>query len=166
MAAHDDLVILPGTTPAPPSSAHVLGPVDPEERITVTVLLKARNPLPTDQEIEAMVLRPIADRAPVDRESYAKTYGADPSAVAGVESYARQKHLDVIAADPASRSVILSGRAADLASAFGATLSRSEVGGVSYRVVASSIRVPSSLASSIQAVLGLGDLPSARPREE
>ncbi len=166
MATPDDLVTLPGTAPPPLPSAHLLGPVDPEERITISVLLKPRNPPPTDEAIEAMALRPIADREPVDRESFATTYGADPSAVAAVESYARRNHLDVVSADPATRTVVLSGRAADLTSAFGVTLSRSEVAGRSHRLLTSPILVPSSLLSSIQAVLGLGDLPSARPRQE
>ncbi|MGA2164334.1 MAG: protease pro-enzyme activation domain-containing protein [Solirubrobacteraceae bacterium] len=94
------------------AGATLLGPVDPGEQLTVTVLVRRREELPE-----------IADAsARLTREELAGRYGADPADVAKVENFVRDNGLDVGEVDIAARTVSLSGGAAAFAQAFGVEL--------------------------------------------
>jgi kumamolisin len=147
-----------------PTEAHAIGPVDPAEPLTLTVTLRPRNPEPSDAEIEARALTPIAERAYPDREAFAEAHGADPADLEAVESFARRHGLNVAESDAARRRVVLTGRAADFASAFGVTLRRFRGPAGEFRGTTDEIRVPPELHPAVEAVLGLDDRPAAKPR--
>ena len=143
--------------------AHALGPVDPEEPMTVTVTLRPRHPGPTDAELEAMASKPISERTYVSREAFAQAHGADPADIEAVEAFARRHGLSVTESDAGRRQVVLSGRAADFASAFGVMLQRFRGADGDYRGTTGEVRLPPELQSAVEAVLGLDDRPAAQP---
>jgi kumamolisin len=164
MTSPGDSVALPGSESSHPPDAHVVGPVDPEEPMTVTVTLRPRSPGVADAELESMSLRPVSERTYVSREAFGAAHGANPAALKTVEDFAQGYNLKVAEADAARRSVILTGRAADFATAFGVKLDRFQHSGGSYRSISSPVHVPAALAPLVESVLGLDDRPVARPR--
>jgi len=146
------------------SEAHAIGPVDPEEPMTVTVTVRPKHPAPSDAELEAMASTPIAGRTYPSREAFARAHGADPADIATVEAFAHRHGLSVAESDAGRRQVVLTGRAADFASAFGVTLRRFRGPAGDYRGTTGEVRLPAELRPVVEAVLGLDDRPAARPR--
>jgi kumamolisin len=133
-----------------------LGPVDPNERVEVSVLLKPRRPL---DELEARLDRPMTP------DEFEANYGADPDAIARVEAFARQHGLEVVESSQARRTVRLGGRAADVAAAFGVTLERHALeDGSQYHAPNAEPQLPPELQGIVQAVFGLDTRPVARRR--
>jgi kumamolisin len=130
---------VPGSERTPLAGARAVGPVDPTQRVDVTV-----------------VLRRAAREAGV---------GADPADVAAVEEFAGRHGLVVTGVNLAARSVGLSGPAAEMASAFDVRLEEYRGdGGERWRGRVGEVRVPADLAHAVRAVLGLDDRPVARPQ--
>src|SRR5690349_1156576 len=110
----NDTVPLPGSDHALAPGSNEVGAADPNERIEVTVQVRARPSaaqLPSAEEIGAQLPK---DRQYVSREELAAAQGADPQDLAAVEGFARAHSLDVVEANPARRSVVLAGTAAAL----------------------------------------------------
>lgn len=141
-----------------------LSPADPDQPMTVTVTVRPRRSAPSDAEVEARALTPIAGRAYVGREAFAQAHGADPADLESVAAFAQRHGLNVAETDAACRRVVLSGRAADFAKAFGVILQRFHGPTGEYRGTTDAIRVPPELHPVVEAVLGLDDRPAAEPR--
>jgi kumamolisin len=134
-----------------------LGPVNPDERVEVSLTLRSRRPL---SELEARLDRPMT------REEYAANYGADPDDIARVEAFAHQHRLDVVEASQPRRTVRLAGRTADMSTAFGVSLQRMRLDdGTEYRATDREVQVPSELSGVVEGIFGLDTRPIARPRE-
>jgi kumamolisin len=128
-------------------------PIDPNERIEVSVTVRPRRPL---DELEARLNQPGA--APLSREEYAASYGGDPSDVAKVEAFARQHGLEIVESSPARRTVRLAGKAADIATAWGVQLIQDG----EFRGYTGAIQIPSELQGIVEGVFGLDTHPVAR----
>jgi kumamolisin len=153
-------VSLPGSERALLDGAVVLGPVDPGERIEVTLVTRRRAELPAELVSGPQVL---------SRDELAARYGTDPADVDLIGSVLAPYGIEVSEADPAGRRVTATGSARALAEAFGASLSRVRSGhpaaaeGVAeHRYRVGSLHVPAELARVVTAVLGLDDRPQAR----
>ncbi len=100
---------LAGSHRAPEERAWVIGAPNSSDVLDVTVLLRRRTP--------------IAHRASViAREAFQREHGADRVSLLRTEAFAQSYDLTVTAADPARRSVSLSGTVAAMTEAFGTTL--------------------------------------------
>jgi kumamolisin len=159
-----DLVPLMGSEPAAVPGAGPLGPVDPNEPVDVSVVLRPRR---SPEELAAITDQVTAGkRAPLTREEYAAAFGADPADVAAVERFAEAQQLQVVEVSPARRTIRLAGTAAALGAAFGVDLQHYRAAdGTSFRAHSGPVRVPAELAGAVQAVLGFDTRPLARPRE-
>jgi kumamolisin len=164
MVSSNDPVELSGSESPPTPDARVVGPVDPNEPMTVTVTVRPRGSEPSEAEIATMSMRPVRERAYLSREELAAAHGADPGDLKKVEDFARNSGLTVIAAEAAQRRVVLSGTAKDFATAFGVKLARFQHPSGEYRGTSSPIHVPAELAPVVESVLGLDDRPVAQPR--
>jgi kumamolisin len=134
--------------------ADALGPVDPDERVEVSLTLRPRRPL---AELESRLGQPMS------REEYAAAYGADPADIARVEAFAGAHQLDVLEASQPRRTVRLGGRAADMGAAFGVELVRRKLeDGTEYRATDSEVHVPDELSGVVEGVFGLDTRPVAR----
>jgi kumamolisin len=145
---------------APPGAR--VGPVDPNERIEVTIRLRprSRTRLPSAREPGARLPR---DRRYLTHAELIRARGADPRAIERIRAFARRYGLTVEQADPARRSVVLAGPAAAMSKAFGVELARYEHAGVTFRGRAGCVYVPAGLAPVVEGVFGLDDRPQAKP---
>ena len=128
------------------------GSQPPDEIVEISVILKPKHPVPQVQMGEPIV----------SREEFAARYGADPAAVAQVESLASEYGLKVEQISLARRTVTLSGTAAQMSKAFDTQFERCQYRGHGFRARTGPIMLPSDLAPSVEAVLGLDDRAQAK----
>jgi kumamolisin len=152
--------VLAGSEKDPaPKAVHVKA-TPSKSKITVSVIVKRKQPLKINQ-------RAGRNSGPVrvTRAEYKLHHAADPSAIKLVKAFAKEFNLKV-EDDPtqsARRTIQLTGTAADIQKAFGVSLDQKKIGGVEYRVREGSIHIPSSLTGVVEAVLGLDNRPQALP---
>jgi kumamolisin len=153
-----------GSDKAQPEGAQCLGQCDPGEKLEVVVMLRRR-----DEDGFRALMRKIdageAPPVPVSREEFEQRFGASPDDIAKIESFATQHHLQVVRAEAATRSVVLSGTVAQFEAAFTVKLERFEhhASGAAYRGHAGAVQVPEEIHEMVKAVLGLDSRPQARP---
>jgi kumamolisin len=147
-------VELPGSDRTPRAGAVAVGPSDARERVEVTVHLRPSAPLP---DIAA------DPDAQLTRGALGRRHGATPEDVAAVEDFARANALDVVAARPAERAVVLGGSVRALGRAFGVELERYEHAGGAYRGRVGPLHLPPRLAGTVEGVFGLDDRPQTTP---
>ena len=109
---------VPGSMRSPLPQARLVGPVDPNERISVTLVLRRR---PATGETPARLAAGTRVQ-PLLREQFAEACGASAEDVAAVEAFAHDHGLNVDLADPAQRRVVLSGTVAAMSQTFGVFL--------------------------------------------
>ena len=142
-------VTLPGSFRPPLADIELIGPVDASERLSATLVLRRRAPLPPDARLATAEL--------------ATQHGADPADVDTVTSALRELGIDVLDVDAASRRVRIAGSAGVLSTAFGTSLSRvRRPDEIEHRYREGGLSLPEALASVVVAVLGLDDRPQAR----
>ncbi|HEX2712038.1 MAG TPA: S53 family peptidase [Candidatus Acidoferrales bacterium] len=153
---------LPNSERAPVKDAQLIGPADPQQRMEVTVVLRRRSKaFPAVAELGA---RLPAQRRHLRREEFVQQHGADPDDIAKIKQFASEHGLQVKSAEPARRSVILSGTAEAFSRAFEVDLKRyRHPDGRTYRGRTGPVRIPSDLAGIIEGVFGLDDRPQAMP---
>ena len=154
---------IPGSEQIPLPGARLLGPVDPQEPVEVTLRVRPRSPEPRKEELEVLGSEPTEQHQYPSREEYAARYGADPLDLKKVEEFAHAHGLVVKDVRAGERSVVLAGPAQAMNEAFGVVLSRYETESGSYRGTTGPVHVPVDLASVIKAVVGLDSRPHAKP---
>lgn len=163
MASRPDRHTIPGSERAPIIGARSAGAVMPDERIEVSVRIRARAGARDLEEGGALEDKPPAQRQYLSREEFAARHGAASEDMAKVEAFAKQHRLAVVESSAARRTVVLSGTAASLSEAFGATLMQFEHDGGTYRGRTGSLSVPADLAGIVEGVFGLDNRPQATP---
>ena len=164
-AAAEPRAVLPGSErPAfnLPAGTESSARTASSRKITVSVLVRRRAPLPT-----------IVDSAQsagamprVTRARFRQEYGADPAAVKAVRAFAKQYDLSISALPDqlAARTVQLSGTRSQLQRAFNVTLTDQSVGDNVFRTRTGAIELPTALTGLVEAVLGLDNRPQAAPQ--
>ena len=147
--------VVPGATPVSPAA--------PDERLEVTVRVRAKPSLRGVNVGAAFDDKPPAQRSYLSREGYAAGHGADPQDIERVAEFAAAHHLVVVESNPARRTVVLSGTVATFDSAFGVALQQVEHAGGTYRGRTGTISVPANLAGIVEGVFGLDDRTQAEP---
>ncbi len=141
----------------------VIGPAHPDQRIEVTVRLRARAAIPHSVRMDATAER-HGERRYLTREQLAADHGALPEDIAKVAAFAHAHHLAVIETSEARRSVWLAGTVAQMSAAFGVTLEEHDhPDGGTFRNRTGSILIPADLQGIIVGVFGLDNRPQARP---
>jgi kumamolisin len=158
------VIPLPGSEPAPHPGARVVGTVEPDRRIQVTVQVRPRASAATDDEIEAMSELPLEQRHYPSSAELAKRHGAYPAELAAVEAFAHAHGLEVVSSSIPERIIVLAGPAATIAAVFGVTLQRYEHPGGSYYGPSGAIHLPVELIPFVEGVSGLSDRPLAETR--
>ena len=152
--------VLPGSEKATALDAVRLKATSPKTKITVSVIVKRKEPLKIKLQ-GGQANGPVR----VSRAHFKKHHAADPTAIKLVRAFAREFHLKV-EPDPTSaarRTVQLTGAAADMQKAFGVVLEQKTVNGAEYRVREGAIHLPASLTGVVEAVLGLDNRPQVQP---
>jgi kumamolisin len=154
-------VSLAGSRREPPAGLRSAGPVNPAERIEVTIVTRRTSALPRTPA-------GVPDR--LTRDQLRGSYGssaADQDQVATVLA-GLSPDLEVTSSDPGSRRMTVAGPAGALAAAFGTELSvgtsQSPSGAlVAHRYRTGELEIPAELDGIIIAVLGLDNRPQAAP---
>jgi kumamolisin len=158
--AEQPRVALPGSEKAPAPSTVTPKPTPPRSKLTVSVIVKRKEPLQINRRA-GRATGPVR----VSRTEYKRRHGADAADLALVRAFAREFNLTV-EPDPtaaARRTLRLTGTAADMQRAFGVELHQKTIDEKEYRVREGSIHLPASLVDSVVAVLGLDNRPQTRP---
>jgi kumamolisin len=150
-----------GSERAPLAGARKVGPAPQDERVEVTVVVRApsSDPLPVEQ----LASQPIRDRQHLTRRQYEQTMGANPADLQRVEAFAREHGLEVLDVNASRRTLALAGSVAQMSAAFGTELSCYESSRGTYRGRSGPVHVPAELGDVVEAVLGLDDRPQAAP---
>lgn len=149
---------LPGSERNAPRNATSVGSIQPDEKVSVTVILRRKGAAPA---------MPLPGRAHVHltREAFRDLHGANPADIAMLEQFAKKYQLTVVDSNAGKRRVILSGTASAMATAFGTTFAcyRNETTGREFRGRTGAISIPTELQPFVIAVLGLDERPIAKP---
>jgi kumamolisin len=153
------LVLLAGSERAPIPAATPAGTLDTSQRAEVTVVIRRRAELPAEI---------VAGPTVLTSEELADRYGADPADVALVREQLTARGLEITAVHPVTRRIKAAGTLADLASAFGTTLTQVSSPDhrgrqVTHRYREGPLYVPAALDGVVLAVLGLDTRPEFRP---
>ena len=153
------LVRLAGSERAPIPEATAAGTLDTSQRAELTVIIRRRAELP-----EEIITGPTV----LTSEELAERYGADPADVDLVREQLSSRGLEITDVQPTTRRIKVAGTLADLASAFGTTLTQVSSPDHQGRMVTHRYRegplyVPAALDGVVLAVLGLDTRPEFRP---
>jgi kumamolisin len=157
--AVESRVVLPGSEKQAAPAATGLKPTPPKSKLTVSVIVKRKEPLKIDSRSGA-----ASGPVRVTRSEFKKHHAADPASIKQIRAFAREFNLKV-KDDPAMatrRTLQLTGTAADIQKAFGVVLEQKMIDGVEYRIREGGIQLPESLSAVIEAVLGLDNRPQAK----
>ena len=144
---------VPGSERVALPGAKALGVVNPHT--TIEVLLKLRR----KKELPDIGSRPAK---PMTREELASEYGGSAQDMSKVEQTMQGFGLKVVSTDPATRSVRMSGTAAQIEAAFQVKLFDYSHSGEHYRGRVGAVHVPAELQGIVQGVFGLDDRRTAR----
>ncbi len=145
-------VALPGSTKSAYKAPGTKSPLPARTRITVSVLVKRKEPIAA----EAVAGKHLS------RSQFRAAHGAAPASVKAVRDFAAEFGLEMTA-EVASRTLQLTGSANAIQSAFGVSLQQHTTGNASYRVREGDICLPESLLPHVDAVLALDNRPIAKP---
>lgn len=158
-------VTLAGSERSYPQQATDKGPVDPDHKAEVTIVLRSRTP---DEEMERILQNasalPMSARQYMTREELSALRSAESNDVDRVKEFAAAHHLTVTHVDVAARTVSVEGSLKDLEQAFGVQLRKYEGGGHTFRARSGAIQLPGEVAPAVKAVLGLDTRPAAETR--
>jgi kumamolisin len=155
------LVPLPGSERPPLPGAEIIGPVDPAQRIEVTLITRRRAELPPEV---------VTGPAVLTRDELASRHGTDPADLGLIREVLGRYGIEVTEADQGGRRVKAAGPVSAMTAAFGAVLRMARsadltTGGMAeHRYREGSLRLPAELDGIVLAVLGLDDRPQARPQ--
>jgi kumamolisin len=154
----DQRIELPGSTLREHPGDEWIGPADPEQEITVTILL--RTPA-SGAAIGEALLSGTYNRE--TRGAVETAFAADSTDMVAVRIFAEHYGLKILSEDRASRVVRVSGTVRDLELAFGVKIGWVQHPNgtrcLSYR---GSITLPESIAPAVISVLGLDQRPVAK----
>jgi len=135
--------------------AMAVGKTDSQNNISVSVIVKRKNPL----HLEKMIGRHLS------QEEFSDKYGADPTSFDHLRVFAHKHGLTVDegASSLARRTMVLRGPASKMAAAFGVTLNDYEKEGNKFHSYTGTISILQEYAEPVEAVLGLDNHPIAKP---
>jgi kumamolisin len=158
-------IALKGSARELPPKARLVGPPDPEEPVTITIVLRRRpdgRPIP---DFRRFVEVPLNRRRPLGSAEFAATYGGHPDEIDQVVSFVRNSGLTVGETNAARRTVIASGTVAQVSRAFAVDLhlydvdiqaARGEQAHTErFRGREGSVYLPAQLADLVVGVFGL-----------
>lgn len=158
-------VALAGSERSLPQQASDKGPVDPDQKAQVTIVLRSHtSDTAMDRIVQDASAQPVGSRQYLSREQLGELRGAEANDVARVEQFANAHHLTVIHVDRAARAISVEGSLKNLEQAFGVELRKYERAGHTFRARSGPIQLPYEIASAVDGVLGLDTRPAADTR--
>ena len=151
-------VEIPGSAPKPLAGA--LGPADPNQRITITVLVRRA---PSSRDVSSDLL--AGKYQPLPREDAAAITAAGPADLSAVTSFLQHYGLRIIGQNPPARTLQAEGAVKQMETAFNVNLLKCRAAdGSEYLSHEGPIFIPQTLSGIIVAVLGFDQRRIAEPR--
>jgi kumamolisin len=138
------------------------GPADPNQRITVSVMLRRGSKPQEFPRVAETGARPPHQRQYLTREEFGRAHGASAGDLEKLRAFAKEFGLHVESENREARMVKLSGTVGQLSKAFGADLRRTEHDSGAYRCRSGVLTIPADLESVIEGVFGLDNRPQAK----
>lgn len=158
--AHDGLRFLPDSEHPLAAGAVILGPLDPEEDVSVTVIVRRRPGSQSTHDIaDTTKILSAARSKRISHTEFENRYGADQADLDRVSGFARSHGLQVVSTNRARRSVELRGTAAQANEAFGVTLHWHQSSRGKYRSYTGPVGIPATIGDVVEAVIGLDNHP-------
>lgn len=151
---------LAGSERTLPAHSRWIKPVDPQERIEVSIYL--RDPAASAQAGDVNIHAQQPGQQ-LSRAEYIARHSAKPEDIARVERFAHAHHLDVVEVNPASRKIVLAGTVGHMSAAFLTELHCYEHNGQVFRGRSGYLHVPAEVDQIVTGVFGLDDRPQAKP---
>jgi kumamolisin len=150
-------ITLPRSKRAVPENANHIGRTDPQQIISVSVIVKRKNPLD---------LHALAGQI-VSHEDFDQQFAADPASFEALRTFAHENGLtvDESASSLSRRTLVLRGPAQAMEKAFGVELHDYEDAKTKkrYHTFTGEVSMPDTHAPLVEAVLGLDARPVAKP---
>ncbi len=155
-----------GSAPAIPHGARRLGALPKTRPLRLTVALTPQDPSALQSYAQAVSTPGSSDfHHYLSVAGFARRFGADSSQIAAVQSSLRSQGLTVAAPTANGLTLAVKGSVADVEQAFSVTESQVQLpGGRTAYANDQAPQVASSLARSVQAVIGLDDVTSPQPQ--
>jgi kumamolisin len=153
-------VSLKGSAQPREAITSLIGKADPNERLTVTLLLRQANAAVWAEHIDQVSTK---GGHSLSREAFARRFSASWSDIQSIANFAATYGLTVTKRCPERRTVILSGTVGQMNTAFQVTLELFDRVGQRHRSFVGNIYLPAELDGIVVAVLGLDNRPIARP---
>ena len=136
-----------GSNREPVAGAQYVSPVQPNEQIRVTLILRRRSNAP---DMRALSERQLSFRS---RADYQAAHGADPNDFEAIERFAHENGLTVVERHEASRRIVLAGPVDRIQKAFDVELGTYSVPaqGLHYRGRKGQVCVPSQVHPAVLA---------------
>src|SRR6266480_2286499 len=150
-------VVIQGSRKTPLKRARFTGKLDPNERMEVTVRVRARAALVVSPEFAALAAAPPAQRRHLSREEFAARFGADPADLERIEQFAHEHDLDVVSSHAGQRTVRLSGTLKAMQAAFGVKLKAAVYNKVKFRHRSGESSGPNDVVPLIAGVRGFAN---------
>jgi len=163
MPSSTQFIAVPDSELTHVAGARLAGQVNPNEVAEVTLFVRAAQ---SSHDIEGGAqnlggLR-VRDRQYLTRENLTEAYGADPSDLATIESFANDSGLTVQAASTSQRTIRIAGTLASLAKTFKIQFAMFQSSQGPYRGYIGQVQVPAPLAEIVKSVIGLDNKPQLR----
>lgn len=143
--------------------AHAIAPTAPNERLTVSMVLRRNNQELLD-EITDRIAKGDRSQKPLTRAEFTRMFGATNADRALVKQFASDYGLGVVEEDAARATIHLSGTAAQFQKAFGVQMHEFAYAHGTYRGVSEAVSVPAALKGVVDAVMGLDNRPCCDTR--
>ncbi|MFC1400016.1 MULTISPECIES: protease pro-enzyme activation domain-containing protein [Streptacidiphilus] len=166
MSVAHDRVALIGSERKMSKGQSLIGSADSHEKLTVTVQVRRHPNAAAAPDLAELGRQRPSRRAPVDRKSVLAALGADPKDLDQVKQFAQQFKLKAEQADPAQRTIRLTGTVEQFNQAFGVQLKQYREGDRTFRSRQGSVHVPRHLQGVIERVSGLTNRPLAQPHHK
>jgi kumamolisin len=160
---HSESVPLAGSLKVATNKASIIKEPPAGDFVVRVVVRSKPNAKRTALAHSAALNANVRDRKYLSRKEHEEQFGADPADIKKVEDFAVAKGLKVVSSNPAQRTVLLSGNAAQFSQAFQVQLATSVIKGRAYRSRSGFVKVPSDLNGIVTGVFGLDRRPFAKP---
>lgn len=147
-----------------PVQARLLGPVDPQEQLEVSLYLRPPDGSDLTSLLQQRAVSGVPHLGPhLTRVEYLAHRGATAEDIATVERFAHDYQLTVVRIDQPARRITLSGTAARISSAFALEIQHYALAEGTFRSHRGPIHLPQDLSQIVVGVFGIDNLPLATP---
>jgi hypothetical protein len=146
---------LEGSELSPARDAHLLGPAEADETLTIILCIRQRLDGPPLPDHAHWVATPPGKRKFLSSEEFAARHGAAEQDLDTIARFAHGQGLKVVETSIPGRTVVLSGTVQQMSRAFAVDLDQYQSPEESYRGHVGPLHLPNDIADIVHAVFGL-----------